>query len=641
MSLRSLKYRALLTETLPFEAPIIFSNNILHASLSAPASDGDTSRLLSLLRQKGGKHSQPYSYRISKNETRYTTLGIIHPAWQLDIAEFYERHSETLLNYCGDERFSLRRPSAVASPFREPTSHLEDEDARLRLGVAQQAADAGEPDVTHLSSYFAYRKYNLLGKFADSREHQRLESRFVYRREIDVAKCFYHIYTHSLTWAVKDKSFSKAHANFFSFEDAMDTLFQNINYNETNGIVVGPEFSRIFAEIILQRVDREIVHSLSVQGLEATKDYDVRRYVDDFFVFGNELPVLDRVEAAVRHALERFKLYVNEDKLSTLSRPFVSPISFARHDIGITFREVQRLIGDIPTADLGVRGAGILRSVRALLSDFRLIVKKHEIGFENVSGWLLAKYRRTIRRTLAAAELSAGPAKSTLIEVALALLDSAFYIAALDTRVRTTYSISHIIGLFEEKKSHFYPEQLDEFLHIVNDRLVGLLRTAFARGKFSSSDEYVEGYNLLICGAHFIGAEFTRAKLVRDILNTIIETHGDRYFAYISAKFCLLKDKLAHRVSLDTLNAKVDGYLRERGNPKLISNDFLLLSDVLSSPDIDVSMKRRLFEDVVGGRPSRAAIASIVPHVGFVDWDGLSVRHLLKRKTLRPVYAWG
>jgi len=37
---------------------------------------------------------------------------------------------------------------------------------------------------------------------------------------------------------------------------------QSANYGETNGIIIGPEFSRIFAELILQQIDKSVESDL-------------------------------------------------------------------------------------------------------------------------------------------------------------------------------------------------------------------------------------------------------------------------------------------------------------------------------------------------------------------------------------------
>src|SRR3546814_11912929 len=91
-------------------------------------------------------------------------------------------------------------------------------------------------------SYFAYGKYNLLGKFIGSREFIRLEGRYLRYRTLDISKCFYNVYSHTITWAVKDKLLAKEFKSAYSFEAQFDKLMQRANYNETNGIVVGPDF---------------------------------------------------------------------------------------------------------------------------------------------------------------------------------------------------------------------------------------------------------------------------------------------------------------------------------------------------------------------------------------------------------------
>ncbi|MFN8135210.1 MAG: hypothetical protein U0Z17_08290 [Bacteroidales bacterium] len=55
-----------------------------------------------------------------------------------------------------------------------------------------------------------------------------------------------------------------------------------------NGIVVGPEISRIFAEIILQNVDINVLNILEKEGRKYEVDYEARRYVDDYFIFSND-----------------------------------------------------------------------------------------------------------------------------------------------------------------------------------------------------------------------------------------------------------------------------------------------------------------------------------------------------------------
>lgn len=71
---------------------------------------------------------------------------------------------------------------------------------------------------------------------------------------------------------------------------------QHANYKETNGIIVGPEISRIFAEIILQAVDLAILRQLKeLYGYSLGRDYEIRRYVDDSYVYANSQEVLEHI----------------------------------------------------------------------------------------------------------------------------------------------------------------------------------------------------------------------------------------------------------------------------------------------------------------------------------------------------------
>jgi len=88
------------------------------------------------------------------------------------------------------------------------------------------------------------------------------------------------------------------------------------------------------------------------------------------------------------------------------------------------------------------------------------------------------------------------------------------------------------------------------------------------------------------------------------------------------------------------LNQEVEFYLLAAPDWKVSSEDYLLFCDFMSSPDIEVARKQAVFKKLVGGAISNAGISEIASHIGFVDWSGLSIKHLLKRKTLRPVYAW-
>ena len=246
--------RPLLTDTLPYEVPIIFSNDAYYLRKCASVSATDEAVIVkNILERPNSTPTIPYFYRIKKDATKKTLLGIPHPFAQLDICAFYDRYESSILTACSRSDFSLRHPAGIAAVFveeMETPAH-----APLKIGFPHLEPSTNQPELSRVVSYFTYRKFSLLSKFYSSREFIALEKQFSRVRQLDVSKCFYNIYTHSVSWAIRSKSFAKKNQKTSSFDTIFDGLMQKANYNETNGIIVGPEFSRVFAEIIMQAID--------------------------------------------------------------------------------------------------------------------------------------------------------------------------------------------------------------------------------------------------------------------------------------------------------------------------------------------------------------------------------------------------
>lgn len=89
------------------------------------------------------------------------------------------------------------------------------------------------------------------------------------------------IYTHTFKWLIgKDVNDTKDFKNT-NIYTTIDRILQNINARTSNGIVVGPEFSRMIAEILLQAIDRTVYSKLLNSGKAVGENYNVYRFVDD------------------------------------------------------------------------------------------------------------------------------------------------------------------------------------------------------------------------------------------------------------------------------------------------------------------------------------------------------------------------
>ncbi|RYZ74083.1 MAG: RNA-directed DNA polymerase [Proteobacteria bacterium] len=635
----SLRYRALLTETLPYEVPLIFSNDRYFVALSVETDDPPLVAEYKKLLELHGVYSIPYTYEVRKNSQKNTNLGIIHPIKQKEIAEFYERFAGIMLHHCGVSESSLRHPASVA-PFYGRNVDSNDGSATKKGVVHAHNAD-DLPDLSHIISYFTYESYNLLGKFVDSREFLRYEKRYSFLRTLDVSKCFFNIYTHSIGWAVKSKELAKKTVNCFSFEAEMDLLMQRCNYNETNGIVVGPEFSRVFAEIILQDVDREVAGRVEDRtGFRAGREYVMRRYVDDYFIFGDSVAVLDKVSDAIAAELERYKLFLNSAKRETKSRPFVSKISLAKQEVKRVLSELHEQIDTESVEALVSSVKAKNRAIRRKVNEVRIIVAKYDIEFNNLSAWLLGALHRVLSKISRRidSKLDAN-ASGELIRPIGSILELVFYICSVDFRVRTTYALGQIVGTVFQLKEKLEDSSADQVEQITHEELVQYISVADIMPEDYARKDWIEVFNVLLCGAHFIGTEFVKDKQVLKMLRRLNNVDGMTYFRFVTLKFCFLKAPQAFKVELDVLNDWAESRLSSPERIRLEAECFLLLCDFLSSPDVAAARKGKVFRNAVGGNAANATVERLGQTVGFSDWDGVRISHLLKRRKLRPVYT--
>lgn len=357
--LRYKKERVLLSDTLPYELPLIFTNRGFYRYLVKNEIEVDESgtlrwsehipdgafALMKLIMNvgdqvkksdggvdvNGQKPTIPFNYKIVHKPTKPRVLSLIHPASQVKMVTFYEKYSSMILHFTGKSKFSIRRPTDVACYF-----YYRDRLHNKLLGRKVDSTEQFFNEYENLRTYFTYQEFSNIYKFYESYRYQRAEKKYQHLCRLDLQSCFDSIYTHSFTWAVNGgKDVYKEVFPFpnddRTFGGAFDHLMQKMNNNETNGIVIGPEFSRIFAEVILQYVD-SITESkaLTEKGLRLKKDYEIYRYVDDYFIFYNEPKVLGDVRAILIETLQEYKLRFGSDKNGDFNCPVITDITRAK-----------------------------------------------------------------------------------------------------------------------------------------------------------------------------------------------------------------------------------------------------------------------------------------------------------------------
>ncbi|WP_286861653.1 antiviral reverse transcriptase Drt3b [Proteiniphilum sp. UBA5510] len=364
IELKYKKERVIFSDVLPYETPLIFSNrhfyrflvkykiktedNKLYWDTRMPDGAFESLKLLfgisanktdgsvSIDRQK---IKAPFSYRIAHKQGKFRELTIIHPLNQLQMVEFYEKYKYLILHHCNQSNFSIRRPDKVACYF-----YYKDRLHEQLLGKKVDSKEEYMNEYENLKSYFSYQKYSNIYKFYEDYRYQRAEKKFNKLVKFDIQDCFNSIYTHSIVWATLGgiaQGKNAWHNNQIkdTFGNEFDDLMQKMNFGETNGIVIGPEFSRIFAEIILQRVDKDVENRMISKGKYLNKDYECYRYVDDYFLFYDDEEIKDQILEQFSLHLREYKLTISDSKTKLFEKPFVTDITIAKQKIDYLFAE--------------------------------------------------------------------------------------------------------------------------------------------------------------------------------------------------------------------------------------------------------------------------------------------------------------
>ena len=367
------KERVIFSDVLPYECPIIFSNRYLYRFLakylwvgekqkidnitwntlkqSKRLNEKDASAFAALLfgcyeqgkpisdlKHKNNALFYPYHFNIAHKANKNRTLSIIHPYNQWQVVDFYEQYKYSILYLCNQSKYSLRKPHKVAQYF-----YYRDRLHRKLLGHQSDKVELFFNEYENLKTYFSYKKYSNIYKFYEDYRYQRAEKKFKHLIKFDLQSCFDSIYTHTISWATaggadKVKVLPGYHGSWLG--DAFDNLMQSVNARETNGIVIGPEFSRIFAEIILQYIDQKVEQELLEEKLCQKSNYECYRYVDDYFLFYNDEKDRSLFMESLTKWLKEFKLQISPSKTEEFERPFITKVTIAKQRIEHLFSDI-------------------------------------------------------------------------------------------------------------------------------------------------------------------------------------------------------------------------------------------------------------------------------------------------------------
>ena len=315
--------------------------------------------------------------------------------------EFYDRFKSVMIDFCQRSRYSIRFPHKIAMAQKRPQGFPK------YLSDSIQEAHP-EESIKH---FFAYNYYHNINDFYDDYRFLRAEKKFALMEKTDLEHCFDSIKPEMLSIAMFDCPMNEA-------KDSMPYEFYCLNQEYENkpengkpgeGIVIGPEFSRIYAEIILQRVDVDCEQKLEREGIILNRDYVFYRYVDDGFLFCNNEIVKDRfneiyVDCLARYGLKRgdkeddgkHKFFVHRPFLENLTAGKLALVNlidekFAnRLETFKGFKKIQEGHYDTPTA----------LDYKSFIQGVRAIIQTYGLKYKDVMSFIIGVMDKRLSRLL-------------------------------------------------------------------------------------------------------------------------------------------------------------------------------------------------------------------------------------------------
>lgn len=612
-------YRALITDTLPFETPIIFSNDGLYLLLKdgvLSKTDPFSKFISNILTYK--HKTEPYKYYIPKGDSDSRVISLVHPASQFEMSKFLCENSDLIIYFCTKSPASLRFPKKLSSKF-----YLKDKDSENLYKYRDGSKSTIKKDYLSLysPSLFVYKDFDRLYKFIDSSMFLELESNYPYLRTVDISKCFHNIYTHSISWAIKNKEIIKNSLQDTPnhFADTFDKKIRLGNYDETHGIPIGAEYSRIFSEIIFQRIDNNIIESLNKEGFTYGENYIFKRYIDDIYIFATSDSILDTLQECIKRELISYNLHINHGKVVSYHRPFVT-------NKGIAFQRISQVI-DWLEISISKKVLKHDKLKNSFIRKVKSIVHENNVNFTDINNFLISSISNRIK-----SYIKTNKDEDFDYKVVGILFDINFFFFHMASNANISYIIcKDILYIIENLKDSF-----GLLLNIYN------LISSFIYKKNGKSFN-LERLNMILITKSFpIQLHFESDSICNLLL------HEDAsYFDIIVAIFysknnTISEEKIVNYI-INKFKSKSYGGIHS-------SEDVHLILDLMSCPYISRKNKKKIYNDANLSKffpcrviPGDTFFNEAEKHHIFTKWGEFSIYNFLfkkeiQRKLLKTVY---
>lgn len=307
----------LLTDLLPYEKGNHYTHVNFYKYLLEADRKKEIKRISREMKVEKGKifssdwHSAPLDFFTTKRKGSFRKLSLINPVGLIESFLFIDIFQNDILNILkAKKHFSIRIPNHNNNLYYKNTEgdkvkYSQYKDGKQILLSLESSGD-----------YFKHRPIKTITRFLRGKQYNDCLNSYDYLLKIDIQKFFDSIYTHSYKWVIASKTYdSKKMKESSSIFSNIDTFLQNLNGSKTNGILVGPELFRLLAEFLLVQIDELLLHKLNTYSYIASVDYEIFRYIDDYFIFTNDKVVEKNIHKELEYLLNRFQLSINPEKI--------------------------------------------------------------------------------------------------------------------------------------------------------------------------------------------------------------------------------------------------------------------------------------------------------------------------------------
>jgi len=615
--------------------------------------DNTVSLILSILLNEQENHNGditiPYLYRIVHKDIDYRELAIVHPRNQLRVMDYIDKYKHLITYFCSLSRFSIRHPFKVST--NAEAFHAKDK-------------SSDDENYFYLDNFFLYSRYKYIREFYESQEYQRCESKYDYLFKFDIFKCFDSIYTHSISWAIYNKEAVKRDIGKSkdTFAGKFDSLMQALSYNETNGIVIGPEFSRIFAELILQRIDRDVLDGLPKE-IKYKQDYELFRYVDDYFLFFNDQCIRDCIVDQFELRLREFKLSINHSKSELIERPIITRMTIFKSKIIYLLDKINNPINELISL---LNNESIFNDddIRRLINEikkaihtsdakvnFKIIVKETGTELKEVLPYTLGLLSNRISGYLKLIKLidskNLGNKEDVVQDsmfILYELIDIAYYIYSMAPRVNSTIKLCIIISSVTEvlnNKQNSFSLSKHQVYKLIFDRTADVLKLNVKK-KYAKLESLYLLVVLKELGKQYWFEEDTLEKylgLKKD--KNSENTECDLDYFQITVILFYIGDKKRYSnirstvIKIASKRLAANDLMTNKRNTESV----LLLFDLLSCPYISNEEKINILKSFGLDTDLQDIIDAIVfRRHWFTKWSNFNIRAELETKKSKQVY---